>query len=318
MSVSGNNSSYRRGVLLGLTMAEIIMLIIFLLLLAFSTLLDRAKKENAAQAALIQMDKSYVERLVKVFSSQPPDMTADIVRTIEKLPEVVSLIKEKDLAKDGSEPVEQVVMRGLEKIQAEKEARDAMGDAPMEQQLLAALAKQKELEAEARNLSDQKKSLISQIESKGRGVDWPPCWPDSSGKGSEFLFKVDLTNEGITLFDNAPPHRAEEKARLPMQNIKYGVPRNIGQFQAETAPLFNWSKQKECRFYVLIYDKTGASEKALFKRLLITVEGSFYKKLVTTSGQEQAVDAPKEEKDTSFFGGLFGGGNKKPKKDTYN
>lgn len=318
MSVSNNNSSYRRGVLLGLTMAEIIMLIIFLLLLAFSTLLDRAKKENAAQAALIQMDKSYVERLVKVFSSQPPDMTEDIVRTIEKLPEVISLIKEKDLAKDGSEPVEQVVMRGLEKIQAEKEAWDAMGDAPMEQQLLAALAKQKELEAEARNLSDQKKSLISQIESKGRGVDWPPCWPDSSGKGAEFLFKVDLTNEGITLFDNAPPHRAEEKVRLPMQNIKYGVPRNIGQFQAETAPLFNWSKQKECRFYVLIYDKTGASEKALFKRLLITVEGSFYKKLVTTSGQEQALEAPKEEKDTSFFGGLFGGGNKKSKKDTYN
>ena len=74
MSVSNNNSSYRRCVLLGLTMAEIIMLIIFLLLLAFSTLLDRAKKENAAQAALIQMDKSYVDRLVKVFSSQPPDM----------------------------------------------------------------------------------------------------------------------------------------------------------------------------------------------------------------------------------------------------
>jgi hypothetical protein len=299
-------------------MAEIIMLIIFLLLLAFSTLLDRAKKENAAQAALIQMDKGYVERIVRVFSSQPPDMTEEIISTIERLPEVINRIKEQELAKDGNEPIEEVVMRGLEKIQAEKEARDAMGDAPVEQQLLAALAKQKELEAEARNLSDQKKSLISQIESKGRGVDWPPCWPDSTGKGAEFLFKIDLTNDGIVMFDNAPEHRAEEKARLPMQNIKYGVPRNIGQFQAETAPLFNWSKQKECRFYVLIYDKTGASEKALFKRLLITVEGSFYKKLVTTATQEQAEKPQPKEEDKSFFGNLFGGGNKKPKKDTYN
>lgn len=318
MSVSRNNSSYRRGVLLGLTMAEIIMLIIFLLLLAFSTLLDRAKKENAAQAALIQMDKGYVERIVRVFATQPPDMTEEIVSTIERLPEVINRIKEQDLAKDGGEPVEEVVMRGLEKIQAEKEARDAMGDAPVEQQLLAALEKQKELEAEARNLSDQKKSLISQIESKGRGVDWPPCWPDSTGKGSEFLFRIDLTNDGIVMFDNAPAHRAEEKVRLPMQNIKYGVPRNIGQFQAETAPLFNWSKQKECRFYVLIYDKTGASEKALFKRLLITVEGSFYKKLMTTPAQEQAENHQPKEEEKSFFGGLFGGGNKKPKKDTYN
>lgn len=299
MSVSNNNSSYRRGVLLGLTMAEIVILIIFLLLLAFASLLDRAKKENAAQAALLQ-DKPYIERIIRVFSSHPPDMAEDIVQIIEKLPDVVSLIKENKLEAAG-ETLDQVILRGVEKLEAEKHARESMGDAPIEQQLLAAIEKQKELEAETKNLTDQKKNLIAQI---GRGVDLPPCWPDNNGRPTEYLFKIDLTNDGIVMFDSAPTHRTEVKSRLPLQKIKYGVPRNIPQFREEAAPLFHWSQQKECRFYVTIYDRTGASEKALFKQLLLTVEGYFYKNLITSS-VEKAKEAPKEKEDNSFFGGLF-------------
>ncbi len=277
MSVTNNNSSYRRGVLLGLTMAEIIILIVFLLLLAFATLLDKEKKANAARESLFS-NKDVIERIVRVFSTQPPDMEEDVVKAIESLPAVISLIKEKDLARE-EETVQDTLVRAVEKLEIEKAVAEGDGNIPVEQQLQIAQEKIKELESDAKNLTDQKKSLMSQIESKGRGVDMPPCWPDANGRATEYLFDIDLTNAGIIMNDAAPSHRQEEKARLPLDRIKYGQPRSIAQFQSETQPIFDVSKQKECRFYVFVKDKTGATEKALFKRLLIAVEGPFYKKL---------------------------------------
>lgn len=328
MSVSNNNSSYRRGVLLGLTMAEVIILIVFLLLLAFATMLDKEKKANAVRESLFS-NKDVIERIVRVFSTQPPDMEEDVVRAIESLPSVISLIKEKDLARQ-EETLQDTLIRAVEKLEIEKNIAESGGDIPIEQKLLLAQEKIKELEDDTKNLSDQKKSLISQIESKGRGVDMPPCWPDANGRATEYLFNVDLTNAGIILFDAAPAHRQEEKARLPLDRIKHGAPRSIVQFQAETQPIFDWSRQKECRFYVFVSDKTGATEKALFKRLLMAVEGPFYKKLSNTvitqetenpskskSLAKQEAESELQESGSSFFGSIFGS-SKNNKREDYN
>lgn len=323
MNVTNSNSSYRRGVLLGLTMAELIVLIVFLLLLAFAVMLDKEKKANATQH-IFSHNREEIERIIKVFSSQPPDLKEDVVRVVEKLPSVISLIKEKDL-RNKDEAVEDTIVRALEKIEIEKNLDKAGEDMPAEEKLLIAEEKIKELEADAKNLTDQKKNLITQIESKGRGVDMPPCWPDSKGRATEYLFNVDLTNAGITLFDAAPTHRVAEKARLPLGLIKYGQSRSISQFYAETKAVSDWSRQKGCRFYVFVRDKTGASEKALFKQLLIAVEGPFYKKLsnsVLASDEHRTKknlrqdEDPVEEKDNrSFFNRVM---NSKKQAKTYN
>ncbi len=326
MSVTNNNSSYRRGVLLGLTMAEIIILIVFLLLLAFAALLDKEKKANAARESLFS-NKDVIERIVRVFSTQPPDMEEDVVRAIESLPSIVSLIKEKDLARQ-EETLQDTLVRAVEKLEIEKNLSEGNSDIPIEQQLLIAQEKIKELEDDTKNLTDQKKSLISQIESNGRGVDMPPCWPDANGRATEYLFNIDLTNAGITMFDAAPAYRQEAKARLPLDRIQYGQPRSIAQFQTETQPIFEWSKQKECRFYVFVRDKTGATEKALFKRLLIAVEGPFYKKLSnvvatqepkksskTKNIVEQEAKPESEGSGTTLFESIFGSSKNKKRGD---
>jgi hypothetical protein len=51
------------------------------------------------------------------------------------------------------------------------------------------------------------------------------------------------------------------------------------EFLRRTRPLFNHSLAANCRFFVVIYDGTGPTEKELFKQLLLTVEGHFYKRL---------------------------------------
>lgn len=44
-------------------------------------------------------------------------------------------------------------------------------------------------------------------------------------------------------------------------------------------PLYDSSLVANCRFFVTVYDATGPAEKDLYKSLLRTVEGHFYKRL---------------------------------------
>jgi len=50
-------------------------------------------------------------------------------------------------------------------------------------------------------------------------------------------------------------------------------------FLARTRPLFQYSQQENCRFFVVVYDATASHEKPLYKSLLRAVEGHFYKRL---------------------------------------
>ncbi len=321
MNLQDNNSAYRRGVLLGLTMAEIMVLIIFLLLLAFATLLNREKQQNLALESLVNQDKDYIKRIVTVISTQEPDMSEDMVRAVENLPAVFSLIRENEISKDGETPSETVI-RALEKLKIEKEAKSSISDAPLEQQLIEAIAKQKELESESNNLADQKENLITQMQNEGKGFDWPPCW-STANKKPEYIFKVNLRNEGIIVEDNVPAHRAEDKARLPIQNMRFNTLRSTSQFHAETKDLFEWSKANECRFYVLVNDQTGENEKERFKELLRSVEDRFYKHLNRTSiSVQKNENAPESTNDSeegsSFLGRIFKNKQNLPKEEGYN
>ena len=53
------------------------------------------------------------------------------------------------------------------------------------------------------------------------------------------------------------------------------------EFLTSTRPLFEWSKEKECRFFVRVYDLTKLDEKAIYKNRLRDVESHFYKLIST-------------------------------------
>lgn len=309
MRHSGNKSAYRRGITLGLTMAEIVILIIFLLLLGFAALLKKEKDNNEA----IKNNDENIMAIIRVFSENSADMNADIVRLAQEISPLMQKISESEATQDESPLASDIIIRAVKRQMALRQS-DAENKS-VEDQLAEALEKQADLEREKATLRDQKKSLIAQIEGKGRGVDWPPCWPDNEGRASEFIFKTMLTNRGIIVSNTAPSHRAEDMKKLPLGNVKYGEVLSVHQFQADMRPLFKWSKDNECRFYVLVYDETGATEKALFKRLLSTVEGSFYKKIIPTKTavspvkiESQAINDPikeNQEDDTDSFWGMF-------------
>lgn len=316
MSVASDNVSYRKGLLLGMTMAEIVILIIFLLLLAFAALLEKEQKAHEAEKRLVERNKSTIDRIIQVFDKSDPAITEELVKAIEALPQIIELVNKNELAGENKETVDQVIIRELEKAAAAKAISDGSDGKSPEERLAESIQAQKDLETENQNLRDQKDNLVSQMKSEGRGVDSPPCWSDTF-KNPEYIFKVDLTSKGIIVHDNPLPNRIEEKSKLPIGSVVYDTLLTIPQFRSQTAPLFELSQKMKCRFFVLLYDKTGLTEKEVYKKYKQTVEDHFYKKEVNTRAPSTERQTPESKPQSkSFFQRLFK--KNKSSKEMYN
>ncbi len=279
MSVNRENTAYRKGVILGLTMAEIMILVIFLLLLAFATILNKEQEKTKELLALASKNNKYVERILKVTLGHSPDITEELVRAIENLPKVIQLVKKNNLIEGDHEEIANVILRGVDRLRYEKKLKEVNGDIPIEERLKQAVQKQVRLESEVSNLTGQNKRLIKQIKDSGKGVDYPPCWVSSKGK-PEYIYNTYLTSDGIIIRDNNLPNRINDKENLPVSKIVYNKPLGTLAFLQQTSSLLKWSKNHDCRFFVRVYDKTDANDKKLYKDLLEAVEGSFYKNLM--------------------------------------
>ena len=285
MTAKENSTAYRRGVLLGLTMAEVITLVIFMLLLTFAAMTKKQKEERETYAALMPLIEKNRAAFEVIASAQDlyPDINEDLVRAFEKLPEIAEIVREASLKDDPDKSLGEYLLKIIETEKEFKEQQERAGGKgiPVAQQLKQALAALQQVNDESDQLKNQKKVLISQLTQQGRGFDYPACWyePGSESK-QEFIYNVDLTDSGIVVFDNFIAHRVEDKKSLPLQEIQLGVPLAAPKFRAQTRALFDWSKKNECRFWVTVVDKTGPAKKELYKTLLVGgVESHFYKQL---------------------------------------
>lgn len=288
MNDKGQGAAYRRGVLLGLTMAEIIILVVFLLLLTFAAMLKNEREKHLSALNLVEKHKSTIEKIINAISDQEPAITEELILATERLPEFKRLI-EKDKLADENEPLESVLERGLEKLKLEKLAEKPDKEMPIEEQLKQALEEKAGLESELSDIQKQNKNLISQIEDKGRGLVYPSCWYDKDEK-PEYIFHINLTNDGIVVFNNTMAHRVEDQAKLPVDKLEFEKLLNIPQFLNQTMPLLTWSQKKDCRFFVRVCDQTAGEQKELYKRLLEAVEGPFYKLIVKPNILEKVAE----------------------------
>ena len=80
----------------------------------------------------------------------------------------------------------------------------------------------------------------------------------------------------MTYTDNAIPHRAEEQARLPISDIRFGQELNTGDFTAQTRSLYDWSDKEKSRFYVRI----RSTEPAMRTDVFASVTDHFYYVLI--------------------------------------
>lgn len=110
----------------------------------------------------------------------------------------------------------------------------------------------------------------------GRGVDLPPCWVNEQTGKVEMLFTLELREDSVTLEPAWPQIRQEDAIALPgISNLLENRTKSYNDFMQSVKQINDYSKLKECRFYVrlasLIPDAVTSDRRRL------TIETVFYK-----------------------------------------
>ncbi len=316
------------GLVLGLTMAESAMLIIFVLLLALTALLSRAEEELARFEQLqaeLEENKVGVEELIEQIgvsteARRDADNWRKLVRGIERQtsapsPEsIVSRLQEADKALEhssglraideafkeaGIEPepehlrsVAELARAGHEAGLTPDEVRDAIRFYPVIEALRGSSAEMTP-RVVVQLVADAKRWRGQ--EGGGRGTDHPSCWTDDD-ESVAYLFDVALRDDGFVMRPaRALPRHDEERENPPLSRalsrVRTGEILTAQQFLEQTELVFSWSVDRDCRFFARAFDLTSADQKELYKDRMRTLESRFYKN-ANPSGPPPSVDPP--------------------------
>jgi hypothetical protein len=270
--IGEQHGAYRRGLVVGLTMAEVGILIIFILLLLIgferwlrrdqeSIPRERLKALNAAESTLNELHETL---------QTPSGSTVNEIRAL------VRVLQNGAATPEGQSALEEAreVFRETRRVQ------DELQKSPGFEGLA------KEVEKQASRIANQEgqlKRYESQLKAAGLGKGERPCWVRPDGT-IEYLYDVVLASRGIRMREYHHPHRERERSHLPIPAANPSEVIGPAEFLRRTQALYDSSLAQNCRFFVVVYDSTGATEKEVYKTLLRTVEGHFYKRLANGPG----------------------------------
>lgn len=276
---------YRRGVVLGLTMAEILLLLTFLLMLLFAAEMGREKaafravekERDTAKARVVELEP--VAKAMASLGSSAFDITKEYIKTKQKLAEAEIKLGE---AKDAIELAE----AAKEMSAPDNNAKDAIEAYKQAAKLGAAVraagGSAESLASSAAICTTELKSCQGQTAYLNRrlneqigGFGLPPCWANAEGR-VQYIFDTRMTDQGIVLADNKVLGREKDQAALPLSSARFNVALEPAAFAATMMPLRSWSEEHECRFYVRLVDDLAEGGRERYKELRRSVEGSFY------------------------------------------
>lgn len=298
---NSRRSSFPRGLVLGLTMAETAILIIFVLLLALAVLLAReADRRQAAEQDLerfseikrilleTDLDAAGVLALMEARTAahRDADNWRELVRDLGNQipdPSPEAIVSRVDEAREA-----------LERDAANKIFNELLDQAGLKPtpETHSDLARILTAAREAGLGLDDVRQAIGELQAGGGGSDHPSCWYDADSTEA-YLFDVALTNDGFVLETAPAPQHKESRALLPLDRVETGRTLTVDEFLAHTRPVYEWSVQNGCRFFVRAFDLTGANKKELYKTRMRTLESRFYKN-ASPSGPPPFADQPSQ------------------------
>lgn len=286
--VASQGFGYRRGFVLGLTLAEAALLLVFVILLLMVAGFERRDRVIASlgslQSVLAESAPADVDpvryadeqlaalaELREAAQSAGHDWDDDFIELVRAIVESASANDLVDASKALQDKQDQLD-RMLE----------ALGDVEGAEGMAQLLERLADSEARLSNQHGQLMALRDRLERSGQGGVLPSCWMTPEGR-IDYLLDVVLASDGIRMRESFPESRRAERDRLPLPTISSGRTYSQGEFQALTKATYDWSVARECRFYVTIFDGTRDHEKERYKSLLTTVEGHFYKRLTNSA-----------------------------------
>ena len=245
-----NDEGYRRGTVLGLTIAEVFVLLVFLMMLALMGL-------NRHWEGIVAASKEW-EPLMGEYT--PAQVRRALLDPDELRTEVERLQKEKE---------------ELQRRVRTLEGREGRTGPELDE----ALDRLQELERQNRELVEAQRLMT-------KGTN-PPCWyqrveetnPVTSAKVREkpyYLFDIAIRDdhlevqqlpipEGRAEDDKGRPY-GEEAKELSLDALPYGVPLTDEEFRRVMSPIFDTGKAEKvrsypCTFYVRVWDETALEAK---------------------------------------------------------
>jgi hypothetical protein len=281
--IGEQHTAYRRGLVLGLTMAEVGILVIFVLLLLLA--LGAFERERYAKVMALPPERletleaaeAALQSLEEAIGVQPAD-------TPEEIQELVRAVRESAESPEGQAALK-AMRRALEEIKrAEAEIRRTAERLEGEAGSMAATVAQ-----QSRDLAIKEGQLqyaeqrLRALGSGGAGAR--PCWVEPDGS-IVFLYDVILTSAGIRMKLRDNVLESPRLADLPVGVINPAVALSEDEFRSRTRALYDYGRgdENQCRFHVYVWDGTQAAEKERYKDLLRTVEGHFYKQTMVPNG----------------------------------
>lgn len=242
--VRGQDNAYRRGLVLGLTMAEIMVLVLFLLLLAlaasFAKYSASAKKldefESALRKAEIEPNVTTVTDVIETIKRRKDELDAQR----QRLRELAA--KERD-----ADRFREIVQR-IQGDQAELSVDEIRAQL---ERLIEIIKENETLRARLAQLGDQ-------VRASGRGNEFPSCWVTTTS-GIESIFELTLTANGVVIKEHNPQSRIDEKLAMPLAQVQYDVELPLNVFLEQTRPIYEWSVANRCRFYVIRFSSVSSA-----------------------------------------------------------
>jgi hypothetical protein len=301
----------RRGLVLGLTLAEILLLLLFLLLLTLAAEVsewqgkadDAQKKADDAEAHLEQLqplqqalysggaiDIGNVKQLVERFQRlQTLETKAKALKEQnEALVEQSKLFNSLDLEKpDALHGLTNAIQQAAQidpndppaALKRAVEILNRLGKDTKPEQVkpLSQMIPENDLAQKLKTTEAEREKYrtdVLNLMHSGNGLTYPSCWKTPTGQ-TEFIFDVTFGDRAIRV-QNATAARAKDPAWQKVAPFARDTDINEHAFVTATKTLADWAKTQNCKFYTRNRDETGPSNKSRYKSLQRTVEQNFY------------------------------------------
>lgn len=269
-----SDQAYRRGTILGLTIAEVFILLVFLLLLTLLLLTEQWKEERAEAAD----DK---ESLVQKNEA----LQRDLGREREEKEEIRQILFEwKDPSSIPAPEEVETLHDRVKNLQNQiDKTRKEKNEALQQNETL-----ERELERERKD---------RRISEKGQD---PPCWYEIRKNGEKkrekphYLLNIAVFDEamiigrrpfpeGAATDDGGEPY-AMEAQRLPLADIPYGEPLDDDTLRRYLEPIHDLGKEAKvrtypCIFWISVWDETSEGAKTRWQhahdRVLESLFGTY-------------------------------------------
>ncbi len=280
------SSQGRRAFLLGITLNELSFIMFFLLMLVSSISLQKSQKklEDAIaekvkaqhQMGVVKqdLDKTFKRlqlieqglRQAAGFRSMPTDA---------QLNEMFEILRE--ARTNGLVEANQTLKKQVNELESFRKLSQLLDESGVEKKATSVqqlIVEVKDYQENHQLLQGRFAYLKKQL--KNNGLDHPPCWANAKTGAIEYLYSIQLHQDGMRIKPAWPAYRKKDLQTIPGIHALIGNNISIEQLQKSALPVFEWSKQHDCRHFVRIKDDQSTS-KDVFKKQLFAVEKFFYK-----------------------------------------